>query len=153
MFEKKSFSKSYVVKSSKEDYGTEQDHSFAFWKDPSKQVIFDLLDFISTTPEKLDGLGQKEMKDLDHKFYSAVSQVVIDCDIAELDFSTPETAKESFEHPSIDWRFLYDVIVLGYAMELFNNHHTLKKIMKLGSETANSGKSKKETAETSVQAS
>lgn len=153
MFDKKPFQKAYVIKNSHDDYDTEQSHQFAFWKDPSKQVIFDLLDFISTTPEKLDGLDQKEKKDLDHKFYSAVSQVVVDCDIAELDFSTPESARESFEHPAIDWRFLYDVIVLGYAMELFNNHHTLKKIMKLGSETANSGKSKNETEETLVQAS
>jgi hypothetical protein len=117
-------------------------HTMRVWRDPSRQVVFTLLDTITMTSEKLDGLDDAAKKDLDSAFWVAVSEVIIDCDIEGLDFSTPEKAKESFDSPHISWGVLFDVL-FAYVSWLLTENDRLKKLFRPASNQPASGENKK----------
>jgi hypothetical protein len=51
------------------------ENTIRFWRDPSRQIVFTLLDTITMTAEKLDALDEQGKKDIDTNFWEAVSEV------------------------------------------------------------------------------
>jgi hypothetical protein len=124
--EKRSFQRPYIDLHAERDLGiTGIDHTFRTWKDPSRPVVFALIDMVGMSKERLDKLSEQEKQLIDMEFWSGVSKVFIDCDIAGLDFSTPELAKASFENPDVSWDMLYAVL-LGYLNRLIEENESVK---------------------------
>lgn len=130
MLQKRPFQKSTVVYDTKEDFGFSQSHKFEFWNDPSRTVIFGLLDVVSTKEDKLDKMSEEDKKKLDDDFWGYVSQLIIDCDIEGLDFSTPQAAKDSFEKPYVDWGFMYSTLI-SFVGKLMATNERLGNIVAL----------------------
>jgi hypothetical protein len=94
------------------------ENTIRFWRDPSRQIVFTLLDTITMTAEK----------DIDTNFWEAVSEVIVDCDIEGLDFSTAEKARESFDNPHISWGVLFDAL-FGYVSWLLTENEKVGKAL------------------------
>lgn len=144
--EKKPFRKSHTVIDTKKDFDMEQQHQIALWKDPSGQVVKDFFSVSVTKREELDNMSQDEIDELDDKFYRAVSEIIIDTDIAGISFEKPDEARAAFEHPSIDWMFFTNVL-LRYVNDILQEANSLKKIFGHTKKTSNSGESKSEKDE------
>lgn len=126
---KKAYEKKYTIKTT-EDLGVESTvvYSFALWKDPSKDV---LMDFISIITKIIDSDENKEdaekiAEQVDTElYYKLASEIIIDCDIDGLDFSTPTAARESFENRDIGNGFLSSVLT-KYILALITDITDLK---------------------------
>jgi hypothetical protein len=129
MLAKKAYIKPYVDKKADTDFGIEGcEHLFRLWRDPSRQTVFTLLNTITMKPDELEALDDSAKRELDEAFWRAVSEVIIDCDIEGLDFSTTEKARESFDSPHISWGILYDVLFAYVSWLLTENDNIRKKI-------------------------
>lgn len=118
---------------------------FEFWKDPSRTVVFDLLNPIVQSVDDLRALKETEQIETSDKFFEAVSRLVMDTNIDGLDFSTPQSAQESFRHPDLPWGFMYGVVT-SYVLRLLETQQSLKKMLHESVETLNSGDDKKKKA-------
>ena len=125
--EKKKFQKAYRIYDTKEDFKMDQQHRFAFASDPSRDTIVGLMNVMTTTPDDLDLMTEQEKVDLHNKFYYFVSEVTIDSDIDGLNFEDAEKAEESFDHPDVDWHFMYQVYG-NYIAQLLTKHQELGKV-------------------------
>ena len=116
---------------------------FEFWKDPSRKVVFDLLESVVQSVDELRGLSKEEQVDTSERFFMAVSRVIVDTNIDGLSFETEEDAQNSFSHPDLPWGFMYTVVT-SYVLRLLETQQALKKTLEQSAETLNSGKSKKQ---------
>lgn len=125
--EKVTFEKTAKVVSTTKNYEMDgPEYKLALWRDPSRKIISDLFETITTSREKLDEMSQEELEDLNDRFYEAVAQCIIDTNIEGLDFSTRESAERSMDDPRIDAGFFYDILV-RYALDLLEESSALKK--------------------------
>lgn len=135
---KKKFTKKYRIYNTKKDFAMQQEHKFALSSDPSKEILYGLLNVVTTTTEQLDEMSDDEIEELDKLFFQYVSEITVDCDIDGLDFSTPESTEDSFSDPEVDWHFLFSVY--GYYVgSLLNTHKTLGKVLRQLADNENSG--------------
>ena len=140
---KKRFVKSYKIFDTMDDFGMDQQHRFALAADPSRDTLYGLLAIVTTKPDEMDEMKPEEIQSLDDDFYAYVSELTIECDIMGLDFSSPETTRAAFFHPSVDWHFLFSVY--GYYVgHLLDTHKTLGKVLRQSKEQENSGTDKKQ---------
>jgi hypothetical protein len=145
---KKKFEKTYKVFNTKKDFDMQQDHNFAFWADPSQATVMTGLQILAFQGNEtaIDSLAPEERVALNDRFFEFVSDVVIDCDIEGTDFSTPEEAHRSFNDPSIDWEFMYAVLI-RYFNHVLTEAEALKKTIEAIEKTLSSGANKKNEEE------
>jgi hypothetical protein len=121
MLTKRTFEKGTVKYNTETDMGLNGSYNFLFWDDPSRPVVMTLVDTISMNEERLNKMSVEEKEKADADFWKAVSQVMIDCEIEGLDFSTPEKAKTSFDSEIVPWGWLWDVLVFFIGRLLAEN--------------------------------
>ena len=103
---------------------------FTFWKNPSKMVVSSLFDVIMATAEELAGTPSYKMDALEERYYAAVCELVIDCNLESLDFSTPQAAMASFDAPDIPIGFVHQVVT-SYLSRLLKFNESVKKALAL----------------------
>lgn len=145
---KKQFQKSYQVINTKDDWGMEQEHQFAFWNDPSQSLVVDALDLFALQgdDEALDKLEPAKKEELNDRFYNFCAEVIIDCDIEGADFTNAETARKTFNDPRVDYNFFY-LVIIRYFTDILARANALKKTMAYIEKISNSGASKSEKEE------
>lgn len=143
---KKKFQKSHKVINTKEDWGFDNEHRIAVWKDPSEEVAYGLLSIIGSTKSDIEEKSEEELIEMNHDFYYYVSQCIIDTDIEGLSFDTPEDAEKAFDSPEVDWIFLWNV--LGkYIETIFESSYAIKKVLRRTGKIGTSGKTPNEKEE------
>lgn len=115
------------------------DVEFSFWEDPSQKVLFTVMGLLFMSQEDLDQMDDAEKDSLNARFFAAVSELIVDCDIDGLDFSTPKSAEESFYHEALPWGLMYEVILM-YIVRLTETNARLKKTLTKPQDQRNSGK-------------
>ena len=135
---KKKFEKSYIIKNTRDDFGFDQDHSFALWSDPSNEVFSALLRIVSVEREELDEMSEAELEEMHSEWCYALSQVVLDSDIAGISFETQEDVEAAFAAPEIDQQFI-TLVISHYLVWVLDQMGKLKKTIKSGSKTESSG--------------
>jgi hypothetical protein len=103
---------------------------FEFWKNPSKPTVTAVFDVVMASADELSGLSKYKMEDLEKRYYSALCELIIDCNIESLDFSSPEAAMASFEAPDIPIGFVHQVIA-SYLSHLLQFNDAVKKALAL----------------------
>lgn len=137
---KKKFEKSYTIFNTKKDWDMTTEHLFAMASDPSRNLVSQLIDVLQqlTNLDENNPLSEEELQQLNDDFFYCISELIIDCDIKGMDFSTAEAADKSMNSPDVDWHFMFDV--LGrYVNHLFLTHRTLGKVYRKQDENGNSG--------------
>ena len=117
---------------------TYEDFYFDFWKDPSRSVVFDLLESVVQSVDELKGLSHADQVDTSERFFAAVSRAVMDTNIDGLSFDTEEKTRKSFAHPDLPWGFMYTVVT-SYVLRLLETQQALKKTLVESAKTLNSG--------------
>jgi hypothetical protein len=103
---------------------------FEFWKNPSKPTVTTLFEVIMASANELGSMSKLKMDDLERRYYSAVCEIIVDCNLESLDFSTPERAMASFEAPDIPIGFVHQVIA-SYLRRLLEFNDSVKKALAL----------------------
>jgi len=158
--------KQYVVKNCKKDFGMSLDMNIAFDADPPREVIFDLMEIISSNFELekkkdesekagtewdvYEDVNREEIDRRNKLYYNAASQLIFDTDLDGLSFDTAEDTEAAFENDKLPLTFLYRAVG-EYIALLFQTHSELKKIMKRAAELETSGKNSEEKVEESPQ--
>ena len=109
---------------------------FEMWRDPSRSAMLAVLTAFITPASSIE-------KDEAHEFFRAVSEIVIDSSIPEISFGTVEEVKEAFDHESLPWGFVFNVVV-SYVSTLIHESETLKKAFGLSEEVEPSGETNNE---------
>lgn len=104
--------------------------SFEFWKNPSKSVVKSIFDVIMASAEDLSGLSKLAMDKVEHDYYSAICELIVDCNLESLDFSSPKAAMESFDAPDIPMGFVHQVVA-AYMSRLLQFNDSVKKALAL----------------------
>lgn len=112
---------------------------FSFWANPSKAVVNALYDVIYLSMEKAASMSSEQMRDLNERYYLALSELIIDCNIESLDFSTPEAVERSFDAPDVPINFVYRVVV-SYLSRLLDLNQSVKKALALHHLASDSGR-------------
>ena len=144
--EKKPFEKSYVKRNTKRDWDMDQEHNFALWKDPSESVVFGLIGILGVTRDELDSMSDREIEDMNDRYYGYISEVIIDCDIANVSFETAEDAMAAFEHPEVDWTF-FQTVVGKYIDDVLAEAGAIKKVLRYIRRISTSGENSSEQEE------
>ena len=136
---KVAFPKKTVTIDAGNDLGIEgyEGVKFQMWDDPSRSVIVHVVQALQSGDDTIDDQMAED-------FFSAVSQIVVDTNIEGIDFSTRESSMKSFDHETLPWGFMFNVVV-SYVVKLINESDSLKKAFGLSSEVETSGNSKNET--------
>lgn len=111
---------------------------FRFWSNPSRSVIRTITKVLASPGETLADLDREEQDKLMDDFYRAISLFIIDTNLEELDFRTPEATKESFESDAMPYGFIYEVVLL-YILRELSFSDRLKKVLGLLPSAENSG--------------
>ena len=135
---KKKFQRKYKIFDTKKDFDMQQSHKVAFAEDPSREVVFGIFEIASLKPANFDEMTEEDSAEIDERWYHYMSEIIIDTDIEGLDFSTPDSTRESFNDPSVDWTFFIE-LVARYVGNLMETHHTLGKVLRAMNEEADSG--------------
>jgi len=137
---KKPLKQNVSILNLKKDLNLEQDITVAFWKDPSRAVIFDLLEIVglSGAPD-ISEMPDADREKMNRRYFECVSLMIVDSDVDGLDFSTPELAEESFEDERIPWGTFHKAIIV-YLARLTEDYEVLKNVLRRVKELSNSGK-------------
>jgi len=103
---------------------------FEFWKNPSKPVVIAIAEVVMAAAEELRGLDKLKMQELEERYYNAICELIIDCNVESLDFSTPEYAIKAFDAPDVPMGFVHQVIV-SYLAHLLKFNESVKKALAL----------------------
>lgn len=130
---KMAFPKKKVTIDVEEDLGIEGygGVQFVMWADPSVTVIANILSPISKDEDSITS------RDAD-SYFDAINEVVIDSNIEGLDFSSVDAVIESFDHKSLPWGFVSQVVTL-YCAKVITESESLKKMFGLSSSQEDSG--------------
>jgi hypothetical protein len=127
------FPKKRVVIDCEADLGIEEYSGvqFVMWADPSVSVIANILSPVSKSDDEITA------RDAD-SYFDAIHEIVIDSNIEGLDFSTVDSTIESFDHKSLPWGFVSQVVTL-YCAKVITESESLKKMFGLSSSPESSG--------------
>lgn len=103
---------------------------FEFWKNPSKGVVTTISDVIMASADQLLGLDKMSMQDLEKRYYQALCELIIDCNVESLNFDTPENAMKAFEAQDVPIGFVLQVIA-AYMARLIQFNDAVKKALAL----------------------
>lgn len=103
---------------------------FRFWKNPSKPVVVAIAEVVMAAAEELRGLDKLKMEQLEERYYNAICELIIECNVESLDFSTPEKARLTFEAPDVPIGFVHQVIT-SYLAYLLKFNENVKKALAL----------------------
>jgi hypothetical protein len=112
---------------------------FEFWANPSKPVVNAIYDIVYLTMEKAAAMTVDEISNLNDRYYIALSELIVDCNIAGLDFSTPKAVEKSFDADDVPINFIYRVVV-SYLSRLLDLSDAVKKALALRHLASNSGR-------------
>ena len=128
----------------------EDDHlTITFWRNPSKHVLRSLVKFMLSTDVELQELSDDEIDVLLSDFYTALSEIVLETNIEDVDFSTPDKAKRAYlDSPGLPWGFIHEAIA-SWLLKFMNESLNLKKILRLLSSQSSSGQESKQKAQSS----
>jgi hypothetical protein len=104
--------------------------TFEFWKNPSKGVVTTISDVIMASADQLLSMDRMSMQDLEKRYYLALCELIIDCNVESINFDTPENAMKSFEAPDVPMGFMLQVIA-SYMARLIQFNDTVKKALAL----------------------
>lgn len=137
---KKQFKPKTVIKHLDKDFGLEQDIRVEFWADPSRSVIFDLLEvFGMSDTDELDEIPEAEKERMNARYFECASMILVDCDIDKIDFSTPESTEAAFDDDRLPWGIFHQALLM-YLAELMEEYQVLKNALRRVSELSSSGK-------------
>jgi hypothetical protein len=119
-----------------EDY---PDLLFTFWKNPSRPVVQSVWDMVMLDPTEIAGMEEHEVEKLENDYYRAISEIIVDTNIADLDLDTPEQVEDAFNRPDLPMGFLH-AIVTSYLSYLIKYNDTVKKALALYVVVLDSGK-------------
>ena len=109
-----------------EDLNLNQDINVAFWEDPSRPVIFTLLEVFNTDVDKQ---SQAELKKLNKRYFANAALILLDCDIEGVDFSTVKSTEEAYNHPELPWGIFHEAVI-AYLAKLSDEHEVLKNVLR-----------------------
>lgn len=119
-----------------EEYGFDiPSHKFVMWADPANDAWVTLWEVAVLTDAQLKEMQEKDpdaYKQLNDRYLNAVSELIVDCDIAGADFSTPDKVHDTFNQPGVDARF-YFIVISTYCMHLLAIRRGLVKRSRLAS--------------------
>ena len=136
---KREFPRNVVELNLKDDFPLNQDITIAFWVDPSRQVISDLFNIVGMSSEAMQELTENKRQELDDRYFECVSLIFVECDIAGIDFSTPELAREAFDDERLPWGILHQAMIL-YMDRLTEEYSALKNALRRVKKLSDSGK-------------
>ena len=139
---KRPYKKATVVKNLGKDFGLDADIDVEFWKDPSRQVVFSLLEILSSRA-LYDVLPDEEVAGLDKKYWNSVSQIFVDCSVEGISFKTPQECEKSFDDPTLPWGIFHQATIM-YISWLTENNANLKNVLRRLSEASTSGSDNEE---------
>lgn len=108
---------------------------FVMWADPSIAVLARALHTMTK--------DEPDQSDADN-YFDALNELLLDSNIEGVDFSNPTAIAESFDHPSLPWGFIMQVVTM-YCVKVIDESNALKKMFGLSEEAETSGESKNET--------
>lgn len=136
---KKEFKQNIEILHLEEDFGLGQDIKIAFWKDPSRAVIFDLLKIVGVTREDdLSEMPEIEREKMNTRYFECASLVLVECDIEGIDFSTAELTEKAFEDERIPWGTFHKALIM-YLARLTDEYEVLKNVLRRVKELSGSG--------------
>jgi hypothetical protein len=112
------------------------------WTDPSRSVLLDLIKIFGWTKSGTDKkLTKEEIDEMDDRYFECASLVLVDCDIENIDFDTPESTRAAFGDDRLPWGIFHQALLL-YVGILMDEYIALKNVLRRAKETSNSGKEK-----------
>lgn len=141
---KKEFKPNVTTLNLRDDLPLDQDINVEFWKDPSREVVFDLLRIMGTTPGELDDFTADEILNLDDQYFECASLIFVDCDIKDIDFSTPDSTREAFDDKRIPWGTFHNALLL-YVGKLMEEYEVLKNALRRVKSLSDSGEPSNKT--------
>lgn len=103
---------------------------FTFWKNPSKPVVIAIAEVVMAAADELRALDKIEMERLEERYYNAICELIVDCNISSLSFDTPENARLAFEANDVPIGFVHQVIT-SYLSHLLKFNEGVKKALAL----------------------
>ena len=136
---KKKLKQNVVALNLKKDLGLDQDITVEFWKDPSRSVIFDLINIVGASRTDSDTPPSDEESEKMHsRYFECASLMIVDSDVEGLDFSTPESTAASFDDERIPWG-TFHMAMLIYLSRLTDEYEVLKNALRRVKELSASG--------------
>lgn len=136
---KKQFKPKKQIKHLDKDFGLGQDIKIEFWSDPSRVVIFDLLEIFGMSgTEELDEIPEADKEKMNTRYFECASLILLDCDIEGIDFSTPQSTEEAFDDERLPWGIFHQALLM-YISELIDEYQVLKNALGRVKELSNSG--------------
>jgi hypothetical protein len=123
---KRQFKPKTVKLNLKKDLFLDEDITVWFWENPSREVVFTLIDVLNSNTKGLDPI---EAQDLNKRYFDCASLMLIDCDIEGVDFSTPESTEAAFQDKRLPWGIFHQAI-LAYMGKLVDEYKVLKNALR-----------------------
>jgi len=123
----------------KDDLFLGEDINVEFWENPSKEVVFTLIEVLQADTKKLD---QIEAKELNKKYFDCASLILVDCDIKGINFDTPESTEAAFLDKRLPWGIFHQAI-MAYLGKLVDEYKVLKNALRRVGVLSDSGKDEK----------
>lgn len=120
---------------------------FTFWENPSKPVVYAIFDIVMAATDELRKMTKEQMAAAEDAYYSAVSAIIVDCNVNGLKFDTKEDALAAFESPVLPVGIMHE-IVTSYLAYMMKSSERIKKALALyllGSATGRDGAEKVST--------
>ena len=144
---KKKLKQNVEVLNLKKDLGLEQDITVAFWKDPSRTVIFDLINIVGTSRnDDAEDLPDADKEKMNNRYFECARLMLVDSDVEGLDFSTPESTIAAFDDERIPWG-TFHVAMIVYLSRLTDEYEVLKNALRRVRELSDSGNEKQNSKE------
>jgi hypothetical protein len=123
---KRKFTPNKVWLNLDKDLNLNQDINVAFWEDPSRPVIFALLEIFNTDVNKQ---SKTELEKLNKHYFKNATLILLDCDIEGVDFSTVKSTEEAYNHPELPWGIFHEAVI-AYIAKLSDEHEVLKNVLR-----------------------
>lgn len=141
---KKKLTQNTEILNLKKDLGLEQDITVAFWKDPSRTIIFDLISIISD--DDAESLSDEEKEKKNFRYFECASLMLVDSDVPGLSFDTPEKTMLAFDDERIPWGTFHQALLM-YLAKLTDDYQVLKNALRRAKKLSSSGNEEQETQE------
>ena len=112
------------------DLGLGQDINIEFWVDPSRQIIFDLLEIFGLSgTDSMDEIPEAEKDRMNRRYFECASAILVDCDIEGIDFSTAESTENAFDDERLPWGIFHQALMM-YVARLTDEYQVLKNALR-----------------------
>lgn len=123
----------------KDDLFLDEDITVEFWENPSRNVVFTLIEVLQANAKEL---SSTEADEINRKYFDCASLILVDCDIEGIDFDTPESTEAAFLDKRLPWGIFHQAI-MAYLGKLVDEYQVLKNALRRVGVLSDSGEDKK----------